>query len=187
MMSTEQYNLIETVTVVNGPKRFLCAGLWAEFVADSAPDIDRSRPSPSILGTALHLVITENLMHGSEDTFDCLANGPVLKKPQSSRTSRTRSDLPTRLEYLIQNQMAGIPALVKDALIEIIGDGDRTTESSAHLNVITAIQTIVDWAVAKANQVFSFNTALKQTVRNNVHEPHALNAAATRVLDLRPV
>lgn len=123
------------------------------------------------------------MTHEGEETFGRVADRLLSEERPVSRTHHISSFSSARIEGPIRDQIAGISALVEDALTRLLPSAGGSTKSSPYPVVIGTMQTVVDRAVASAHQGFSFITAVEQAVQNMALRPHGVNANATRIID----
>lgn len=125
--------------------------------ASSASQAVRKPPIvPQALEATLEEVAKPLTTARGEDTFDAIADRPVLERSPLSKTRRTHSASSTKLENTVREQTASILALVEESVVCLFGDAGRDTESIPDTKMISVIQKLVNRAGVKLFELLPF-------------------------------
>lgn len=88
-----------------------------------------------------------------------------------------------RLEDTAPEEIASIPALMENAIVQPFSNEGRAIDSGLDTIVLPVIQTVVNRSVARAFQSSTFQTALNRAIQKYLAEPEVANKMAVRTID----
>lgn len=147
------------------PVKYTPIGCQIAVELSTATLFDNSPTATQSLQVALQKVVAPIARPKGKGKFYGLAERPMSEKRPASGIRLNQFCSSARSEDIVREQVASIPALVKDAVVGLFGDARSATESSADAKALPVIQTVDNWSVSKAFPNSAFFTSVERSVQ----------------------